>query len=83
MSVNNEGRIKFKMSKFGIMDRVTHQLLLNKSFKSRGLAAQWLQKEYPTLIDTDNRQGHYLGGQSQPELVLKHPVQIVCLSKKE
>lgn len=69
------------MAKFGIFDRVTHELVFNRVFDSRGLAYQWLQKSYPSLIDTQNRQGHYLGGQSQPELILKHPLQVVRLEK--
>lgn len=71
------------MGRYVIMDRVTHQLALAKEFSSRGLAYQYLQKKYPSLIDTENRQGHYLGGQSQKIQILKHPVQIVCLSRKE
>ncbi|KEZ16284.1 hypothetical protein Lp90_0085 [Lactiplantibacillus plantarum] len=47
------------------------------------LAQQWLLANFPSLVDTENNRGHYLGGQRQSLRVLTHPLRIVRLGAIE
>ncbi|WP_076657690.1 hypothetical protein [Lactiplantibacillus plantarum] len=67
------------MRRYGILDTTAGCLLQYKVFESNGLAHQWLVTNYPSLYDTDNKRGHYLGGQRQAAKVLNHPIRIVAL----
>ncbi|QBZ20570.1 hypothetical protein D9752_02540 [Lactiplantibacillus plantarum] len=71
------------MSQYGILDTTAGDLVQGKVFATRGLAQQWLLANFPSLVDTENNRGHYLGG-STPKLTrLNHPLRIVRLGAIE
>ena len=67
------------MSQYVVLDTTAGSLVHGKVFATRGLAQQWLLANFPSLVDTDNKRGHYLGGQRQSLRVLTHPLRIVRL----
>ncbi|AUV74182.1 hypothetical protein WJM93_16050 [Lactiplantibacillus plantarum] len=71
------------MSQYGILDTTAGNLVQGKVFATRGLAQQWLLANFPSLVDTENNRGHYLGGQRQSLQVLTHPFRVVRLGETE